>query len=586
MRSIVCGAIISFCFSVSSPAWSDCPDPTLTGQTITLGGELATFSATTFACNLSGGSFGPIHMAETGQNTLIVSRFGTNTVVIDLTQEKPYQYFGNNDDVFTNVDSRNLHALAWTFNAGLYATVFPDIFSGGSDKTPKLVRLNNLGRIQSTVTLTESITGFLDGLSWNPRADDFDRDRNTLVLGDQNTLTVVERSFSNTGSRIWNVKGLLGGPIVWKIIVDADELPVVVDHIAWRWDGAFLAISGHSDGGCLAFTPDYSVPTFGPGICILGTVAGGPDGASFGFVPNDFSNPKNNVVFFNTNGGQVAAWETTFGFGFENSVCLLPLDPNEEPVGEPPKFALVGGKRGDGVSVLARNRSLLVTQFDNIVEVIDPPSEGQSPDEPLGGFLMPGASPQLNAVCTLATLQSSDLIRPQGLFHSILVRFDNVIRKMSEGRFNEARHMLRASLTRSIEPGISRNHFTTPEAGQKLKDQVNFLLELIPTVELKTVPAGNVRVFLPSIGGSFNPLSGDEVAIRIGVPEDGNLTVSVLDLQRNLVKVLFNGVVSVGEESVKWDGTNSSGVPVASGVYVILIEAENFTKTKRVLVRK
>jgi flagellar hook assembly protein FlgD len=52
------------------------------------------------------------------------------------------------------------------------------------------------------------------------------------------------------------------------------------------------------------------------------------------------------------------------------------------------------------------------------------------------------------------------------------------------------------------------------------------------------------------------------------------------------VNNLVNGEQPPGFHQVTWDGTGSDGSPVDSGVYFCRIEAEGFTKSKKMVLLK
>ena len=66
----------------------------------------------------------------------------------------------------------------------------------------------------------------------------------------------------------------------------------------------------------------------------------------------------------------------------------------------------------------------------------------------------------------------------------------------------------------------------------------------------------------------FNP----EATIRYELPKSGFVTIKVYDLASRLVKVLVDGWQTAGTQSTVWDGTNSIGKLVATGIYIYQIE--------------
>ncbi len=62
----------------------------------------------------------------------------------------------------------------------------------------------------------------------------------------------------------------------------------------------------------------------------------------------------------------------------------------------------------------------------------------------------------------------------------------------------------------------------------------------------------------------FNPLT----TIRFSIAESGLVSLTIYDVNGRRVRTLVDGLSSAGYQSVVWDGTDSRGRPVASGVYL------------------
>ena len=81
----------------------------------------------------------------------------------------------------------------------------------------------------------------------------------------------------------------------------------------------------------------------------------------------------------------------------------------------------------------------------------------------------------------------------------------------------------------------------------------------------------------------FNP----ETTIRIRVPffaNDKKARLAVYDVLGRKVVELFNKKVKSGEIKVKWDGRNSFGGQVASGIYFYRFEADKFVSSKKMIL--
>ena len=75
----------------------------------------------------------------------------------------------------------------------------------------------------------------------------------------------------------------------------------------------------------------------------------------------------------------------------------------------------------------------------------------------------------------------------------------------------------------------------------------------------------------------FNPIT----TIRYDLPRQASVAVVIYDLLGRQVRTLVNNIQDPGIKSVIWDGTNDSGRPVSTGLYLYRIQAGDFTQTPR-----
>jgi hypothetical protein len=78
----------------------------------------------------------------------------------------------------------------------------------------------------------------------------------------------------------------------------------------------------------------------------------------------------------------------------------------------------------------------------------------------------------------------------------------------------------------------------------------------------------------------FNP----ETNIKFSVPTEGNVTVEVFNLLGQKVRTLVSDYKAVGTYTVLWDGTNTNGQMVPSGVYFYKMMAPGFTQTNKMIM--
>ena len=68
------------------------------------------------------------------------------------------------------------------------------------------------------------------------------------------------------------------------------------------------------------------------------------------------------------------------------------------------------------------------------------------------------------------------------------------------------------------------------------------------------------------------------------LPQPGHVQIRVLDAAGRRIRTLKNGPAGVGSERVKWNGRDTAGVRVASGVYFVTLRAEGARATQRVVL--
>ncbi len=74
--------------------------------------------------------------------------------------------------------------------------------------------------------------------------------------------------------------------------------------------------------------------------------------------------------------------------------------------------------------------------------------------------------------------------------------------------------------------------------------------------------------------------------IEYGLPEQSQVSITVYNILGQEVSTLVDGIKPAGLYQTQWDGTNSHGNTVATGVYMYRIETSNYIKTKKMLLVK
>jgi PKD repeat protein len=91
----------------------------------------------------------------------------------------------------------------------------------------------------------------------------------------------------------------------------------------------------------------------------------------------------------------------------------------------------------------------------------------------------------------------------------------------------------------------------------------------------------------PFWSGAASRLAGSPTTmIRFRVPVESEATLTIYSATGQLVKDLANGTFAGGKHSFAWDATDKSGQRVASGVYLYVLKAGDFTAQRKLVLMK
>ncbi len=96
--------------------------------------------------------------------------------------------------------------------------------------------------------------------------------------------------------------------------------------------------------------------------------------------------------------------------------------------------------------------------------------------------------------------------------------------------------------------------------------------------EAEAVPAA--FLLYGNVPNPFNPTT----SIRFGLPERSHINISIYDLAGRLVKTLIDDERDAGYLDVNWQGHDSQGRSVASGLYFVRMQASGFAATKKMML--
>ena len=100
--------------------------------------------------------------------------------------------------------------------------------------------------------------------------------------------------------------------------------------------------------------------------------------------------------------------------------------------------------------------------------------------------------------------------------------------------------------------------------------------------EMDGAPTPEQYVLSDAYPNPFNP----ETTIEFALPQEGPALMMVYNIQGQKVKTLVNEVLPAGQYRAVWDGTDTSGRAVSSGVYLYRLRSGSFVETKRMSLLK
>ncbi len=94
------------------------------------------------------------------------------------------------------------------------------------------------------------------------------------------------------------------------------------------------------------------------------------------------------------------------------------------------------------------------------------------------------------------------------------------------------------------------------------------------------------RAELTAYNNLFNPARGEKATVKYAVTSPGRVVIKLFTNTGIYVATLLDQDMPAGKGSVDWDGRNVNGSGVASGIYVVSIEAPGIRKTQKIAIVK
>jgi hypothetical protein len=85
-----------------------------------------------------------------------------------------------------------------------------------------------------------------------------------------------------------------------------------------------------------------------------------------------------------------------------------------------------------------------------------------------------------------------------------------------------------------------------------------------------------------NVPNPFEPLT----EIGYDLAEDCHVRLDIYNVFEQRVKTLVDGYMKTGYKTAQWNGKNTKGAPISSGVYFYRLKVGTYSKTKRIVFLK
>ncbi len=106
--------------------------------------------------------------------------------------------------------------------------------------------------------------------------------------------------------------------------------------------------------------------------------------------------------------------------------------------------------------------------------------------------------------------------------------------------------------------------------------------QTITSIESRTGQIEQSFLLYSPFPNPFNPVT----QIRYGIPEISRVKISIYDINGRLIKTLLDKPQTAGWHQMQWDGRNSQGNTVSSGVYFVQLLSDDFVDIKKMVLVK
>lgn len=167
-----------------------------------------------------------------------------------------------------------------------------------------------------------------------------------------------------------------------------------------------------------------------------------------------------------------------------------------------------------------------------------------------------------------------------------------------------------AALNTILEPSSDYINFSLPINYRNSETPDRFKIEIVINDTTGTLPAHIGSYYLlddveltgesvvdvansnSNIPGAFqvyqnfpNPFN-PSTTIRYSIPEAANVSINIYDINGKLISTLIDNRQNAGAHEVSWNGRNSTGLQMVSGVYLYKVQAGNLSRISKMILLK
>jgi flagellar hook assembly protein FlgD len=119
-----------------------------------------------------------------------------------------------------------------------------------------------------------------------------------------------------------------------------------------------------------------------------------------------------------------------------------------------------------------------------------------------------------------------------------------------------------------------------------LLSQIDSITFFVPITAIKGEGSDQVLLAKFSVTQNYPNPFNPSTKIQFQLPGAGKVRLTVYDINGRLIKEIFSGNKQAGQYTFEWNGQNSNGVKVSTGVYFYSVEYNSTLLTKKMIYLK